>query len=129
MDIIRNQKRKKKEFERTSETPSQGKHTENIIKKDRVITAILNGEIIRMSNNLKDLSEIDYDDAKVQKWVAKQDEKWKKKYKGFTHQDIFDFVDLRKVLQEQNPNFTSKQAATIALKTIRTKKRLKNREV
>ena len=77
----------------------------------------------------KNIPEINYNDPTVQKWVAGQDERWRQKYKGFTHQDIFEFVDLRRVLREQNSKLTMKQASSMALKTMRAKKRLTNQEV
>ena len=92
----------------------------------------LEGKLIGDSlknGNINNFSEIDYDDPLVKKWVEEQDSRWRMKYKGFTHADSFELVNLRKEIQKQNKNFTFQQANSIALKVIQTKKKLKTKIV
>ncbi len=110
MDIIHDLNRKKKKSEHTSARLSQGKATGSL-KDDEYM---LNGEIIKMAPDLKDLPEFNCDDPASQAWTEASEQRFKDKYGKITHEEMCRLIEIQKHLRQENPDLTPKIAANLA---------------
>lgn len=91
MDTIQNRKLKKRDYEHGLEKSSLDSITTDL-ENDEDFSVIVDGKVITMAPDLKDLPEIDYDDPDVQKWLKEEDEKFREKFPNLTHAEVMEKV-------------------------------------
>lgn len=116
-----NPSKKRKESEHGSEKSIQGNRT-GASKKRRLADDEIevNGEIIKMAEDLKDLPEIDYDDPEVKEWMAEEQARSIRLYGRMTSEEVEYMYARRLELQKVLPDKSVVELNQMALAEIRS---------
>ncbi len=90
MDTTKDRKRKNDELELGLQKSSHANTTDDLESDDLGDTIVLNGEVIQVAPDLKNLPEIDETDPEVQKWMAEEEKKYREKFPNITRQEAYE---------------------------------------
>ncbi|MBI4042448.1 MAG: hypothetical protein HY391_03120 [Deltaproteobacteria bacterium] len=97
MVTTQNQKRKSAKPELGLQKSSHANTIGDLESDDLSDTILLNGEVIQVAPDLKDLPEIDETDPEVQKWMEEEDKKYREKFPNITRQEAYERVRETKI--------------------------------
>lgn len=95
MDISQDPNKKKKGSELDSERSSQDSLISDSRNADPLDTIEIDGQVIRVADDLKGLPEFDYDDPENKKWIEEEDAAFRRRHPHLTYEEATRNIEKR----------------------------------